>query len=243
MPHVTSIPIEQIRIDPTRMPIRRLVSEEGVARIARQLGIDPWSVPPITVWPDPGESDLWFLISGLHRLEAHRRVGDAQIPSVILDRSEEAATGVALAELTRPGRRAAAWDMSHAIGVVHERLGRPSVRDLAEQVGRGRTQTHRLLRVSQELPEREVVAALSAEGLEPTALGAVSLDRLYEVARAETTTLEERIELLASLLRPEKQADDQLAVWALRGRRWARIAAVPALLAVAGGLVTILRWI
>ena len=197
----SDIPIERIRIDTERLPVRRTLCRSTLNRLARQFRRDPASVPPILVWPDPARPGRFIVVSGCHRLEAARIAGATRIASVLVARSEADAATIALIELVRPGRRGSAWDTAQAMMVLHERLDQPSGRALAERVGRGRTQVARYLRVATELPEGDVREALHHADLEAEALRRLPLDSLYEIARSDDSPLEDRIERLIDEIR------------------------------------------
>ena len=141
------------------------------------------------------------MLSGCHRLEAARIAGATHIASVLVRRPEPDAATIALNELVRPGRRGSAWDTAQAMMVLHERLDQPSVRILAERVGRGRTQVARYLRVATELPDGDVREALHHADIETAALHRLPLGSLYEIARSDDSLLEDRIERLIEEIR------------------------------------------
>lgn len=195
------IPIERIRVDTERLPVRRTLCRRTVDQLVRGFRGDPASVPPILVWPDPDQPRTLLVVSGCHRLEAARIARATHLASVLVSGSQARAAAIALIELVRPGRRGSAWDTAQAMMVLQERLDRPSVRTLAERVGRGHTQVARYLRVATEFPEADVREALHHADMEAEALGRLPLRSLYEIARSDDSLLEDRIARLIDEIR------------------------------------------
>ena len=202
MIEVTDLPIEEVRSDPDRIPVRRRLCPRVVDQLVRTVRRHPNVLPPILVWPDPATPGRYLVVSGCHRLEAVRLAGLTHImASVLRERSEEDVATLALIELTHPGQPGSAWDTAQAVGVLHRCLGEPSARALADRAQRGRTQVARYLRVAAELPEGDVREALHSAGIEPGALHRLPLSCLYAAATSDHPRLEGRVRHLVEEVR------------------------------------------
>lgn len=92
LPKIQQIPLERITVINPRARNRKVF--EDIVRSIERVGLKR----PITVIPKEGETGEYYLVCGQGRLEAFRTLGQADIPAVVMDASEEDGSVMSMVE-------------------------------------------------------------------------------------------------------------------------------------------------
>lgn len=177
---IVHVPLEKITVINPRSRNRKVF--EGIVRNIGQLGLKR----PITVIRNPDGSDGFELVCGQGRLEAYQALGQARIPAVVVEATEEEGLVMSLVEnIARRQHRAI--DLLHDIegmktrGYTEDQIARKT--DLTVEYVRGVIQLlengeHRLLRAveSGAIPVSVAVQIASSEDGEIQ----IALQQAYE---------------------------------------------------------------
>ena len=198
------LPVATILADAAGLPVRLLVDPVRLEAVRTQVEAAPGWVEPIKVWQASTDSGEYHLVSGRHRLEAHRILGRDTIPAVVMTGSlQEIARYAAERIPVGPG----SWspmETAQAHGRARAILGPMSGRKYAEFIGRGRNEISRHLRIFDSFPWDSVMEVLRDADISHSDMAEVTKDRLDDIARRKGTVAERVNGLVAA---PPDQSD------------------------------------
>ena len=193
------LPVDAIFADAARLPVRLLVDPARLEAVRTEIEVAPGSIDPITVWQVSTDAEEYHLVTGLHRLEAHRVLGRDTIPALVLTGPRQEIARYAAERIPVGPGNWSPWDKAQAHGRAKAILGAMSARQYAEFLGCGRTEISRHLRIHDAFPSDSVMEVLRGPDNSPWELAKVTKERLDELA-GTTGTVDERIDGLVAAL-------------------------------------------